>query len=150
MVCLRGDSALVGGNWPDTTGNPRSPGPQSLIRWFIARLTSSDGTQNKHHTECLKLILGSQKPALLTLTLNLLPSCSPSLQLLGSSRLGAEKTAPLSMCLGRILQRGCCRATAARTICLGSILRMIALAGVGWAGRVSSFFSSCATYSWMS
>lgn len=72
--------------------------------------------------------------------LNLLPSCSPSLLFLRSCGPGAEATALLPTCPGRILQWGCCRATAARTICLGSIVRMITLAGVGWAGRVSSFF----------
>lgn len=50
MVCLIGDSILAGGNWPDTSETPRPPGPQSLIKWFMTRLTSSDGTQNKCHS----------------------------------------------------------------------------------------------------
>lgn len=63
-----------------------------------------------------------------------------------------QRGRPLYMRLGWTPPWDCCRATAARTICLGSILRMIALAG--WGGlvvcrRFFFFFSSCGTYSWM-
>lgn len=124
----------MGRNWPDTPKTPRSRGSRSLISWFIARRTSSTGTQGGNaansasdwfwghgHLHCWPWLW---PPSHLTFHLCCHSDCTPS----------EQRGRPLYMRLGWTPPWDCCRATAARTICLGSILRMIALAG--WGGLV--------------
>lgn len=133
---------LVGRNRPDATETPRSHGPQSLMRWFVARQTASDGTQKKMSQIVLHVDFR------ITATCTSDPDFDPrhiSLSISAAIRTVhtlSRKDGPPHFACARA---ECCRGIVAGQqhpvqFVWGAFLRMITLAGLGWVGRVSFFF----------